>query len=194
MKLFLRNKIEINKGFFYALYDADASKYNELFGTYDDSLDAYFYCLYGYRTASNLVMQNSLTNIGHILWIRFYDKWKKLTDELNLNISNDFTYKHDTTEIYKGTGTSKSTNNDLTKKYGFDSDEGKNDTSNDTTNDSNSTTDYNKTYTQTDTSTREQIDNVNKAVSLINDRELLNMIVIDVLKLVANPLYNDDED
>lgn len=181
----LKDKIEINNGFFKALNEADSVKYNELFGAYNEALDSYFYFMYGYRTASNIVLQNTLTNVGHILWIRYYTRWKKYFTELNKDYPTDYTYKHETNETYKGSGDS----NTINKKYGFDSDEGKNDTSNDQTNNN----EYSKTFSESNHNVTNMITNTTNVLDLIDHYDYLNLIINDLLQTLTQPLYNDDE-
>lgn len=192
--MFLKDKIEINNGFFKSLKDSDSSKYQELFGDYDESLDAYFYFLYGYRTASSVAIQNTLTNVGHILWVRYYSKWKKLYYSLSAEISANVTYKHNTKETYTGTGANDTKINDITKKFGFDSDEGKNDTSTDTTNTSTNTNQYSRVFEETNTDVKSLIDNQVKSINLISDYEFLQLIIYDILKIVSQQLYNEDDE
>lgn len=191
----LKDKIEMNNGFFKGLYNADSEKYVELFGAYNEAFDSYFYNLFGHRTASTLTLSNTLDNVGAILWIRYYNKWKSYSIQLNSvgtsvpDATNKRTYK----ETYSGKGTNGTNNNELNKSYGFDSPEGKPNTETTETNDSNSTNDYTKDIEESVTDSTNETSTKKAVLSLLDDYDFFMLIVKDILKLTTEPLYNTYE-
>lgn len=190
----LKDVIEMNKGFFYYMNEANSTKYKELFGDYDTGIDTYFYFLYGFRPASNILSQNTLTSVGNVLMFRYYDKWKKLHDTLITSLSLEAGETTATKETYTGNGTNSSTNSDTTKVYGFDSSEGKNDTTTDKTNSGTNQNTYTKDNTITKTNTKDTIENIKNEMSILTNYDFLIMVINDILTTVSQQVYNDLED
>lgn len=190
----LKDVIEMDKGFFYYMNQANSTKYKELFGDYDTGIDTYFYFLYGFRPASNILAQNTLTSVGNVLMFRYYDKWKKLHDTLLTSLNIEDGEKTETKETYTGNGTNNSTSNDTTKVYGFDSEEGKTDTTNDKTNTGSNQNTYTKDNTITKTNAKDTIENIKNEMSILTNYDFLIMVINDILTTVSQQVYNEVED
>lgn len=192
----LKNYIQPDKGFFWAMSQSNKDKYERIFGTYDNNLDMYFYFLYGFRPASNCLALNTLENVGNILFIRYYGKWLELYENLTALKSVDTT-KTETNNItvtYESNGTNSSTTNDVNKVFGFDSEDGKNDTTSDTTNNGTNKTTYTQTTAQDKTNTTNELNNIKERVKVLTDYDFLNTVINDVLTTVSQMIYNDVED
>lgn len=192
----LKDYIKPDKGFFWAMSQSNKDKYERIFGTYDTSLDMYFYFLYGFRPASNCLALNTLENVGNILFIRYYGKWLELYENLTALKSVDTT-KTETNNItvtYESNGTNSTTTNDVNKVFGFDSDDGKTDTTSDTTNNGTNKTTYTQTTAQDKTNTINELNNIKERVKVLTDYDFLNTIINDILTTTSQMIYNDDED
>lgn len=192
----LKDYIQPDKGFFWAMSQSNKDKYERIFGTYDTSLDMYFYFLYGFRPASNCLALNTLENVGNILFIRYYGKWLELYENLTALKSVDTT-KTETNNItvtYESNGTNSTTTNDVNKVFGFDSDDGKTDTTSDTTNNGTNKTTYTQTTAQNKTNTTNELNNIKERVKVLTDYDFLNTVINDVLTTVSQMIYNDVED
>lgn len=192
----LKEYIEPNKGFFYAMSQSNKDKYESIFGTYDTSLDIYFYFLYGFRPASNCLALNTLENVGNILFIRYYSKWLELYENMNAINAVDpaKTGTETTTVTYEGNGSNSNTTNDTNKVFGFDSDTGKTDTTSDSTNSGTNERKYTKTTTHDKADSKETITAIEQRVKVLTDYDFLNVVINDVLTTVSQALYNGDED
>lgn len=192
----LKNYIQPDKGFFWAMSQSNKDKYERIFGTYDTSLDMYFYFLYGFRPASNCLALNTLENVGNILFIRYYGKWLELYENLTALKSVDTT-KNETNNItvtYESNGTNSTTTNDVNKVFGFDSDDGKTDTTSDTTNNGTNKTTYTQTTAQDKTNTTNELNNIKERVKVLTDYNFLNTVINDILTTASQMIYNDVED
>lgn len=192
----LKDYIQPDKGFFWAMSQSNKDRYERIFGTYDTSLDMYLYFLYGFRPASNCLALNTLENVGNILFIRYYGKWLELYENLTALKSVDTT-KTETNNItvtYESNGTNSTTTNDVNKVFGFDSDNGKTDTTSDTTNNGTNKTTYTQTTAQDKTNTINELNNIKERVKVLTDYDFLNTIINDILTTVSQMIYNDDED
>ena len=191
----LKDYIEPNKGFFYAMNQANKDKYEKIFGTYDTSLDMYFYFLYGFRPSSQCTALNTLENVGNILFIRYYSKWLELYENINAINAVDpaKTGTETTTVTYEGNGSNSNTTNDTNKVYGFDSDTGKTDTTSDSTNSGTNEKQYTKTTTHDKANSKETLTAIEQRVKVLTDYDFLNVVINDVLTTVSQALYNDDE-
>lgn len=192
----LKDYIKPDKGFFWAMSQSNKDKYERIFGTYDTSLDMYFYFLYGFRPSSNCLALNTLENVGNILFIRYYGKWLELYENLTALKSVDTT-KTETNNItvtYESNGTNSTTTNDVNKVFGFDSDDGKTDTTSDTTNNGTNKTTYTQTTAQDKTNTTNELNNIKERVKVLTDYDFLNTIINDILTTVSQMIYNDVED
>jgi hypothetical protein len=78
--------------------------------------------------------------------------------------------------------------------YGFDSDDGKNDTTSDTTNNGTNTTTYTQTTAQDKTNTTNELNNIKERVKVLTDYNFLNTIINDILTTTSQMIYNDVED
>lgn len=191
----LKDYIEPNKGFFYAMNQANKDKYEKIFGTYDTSLDMYFYFLYGFRPCSQCTSLNTLENVGNILFIRYYSKWLELYENITAINAVDpaKTGTETTTVTYEGNGSNSNTTNDTNKVYGFDSDQGKTDTTSDSTNSGTNQNTYTKTTTHDKANSKETLTAIEQRVKVLTDYDFLNVVINDVLTTVSQALYNDDE-
>lgn len=192
----LKDYIQPDKGFFWAMSQSNKDKYERIFGTYDNNLDMYFYFLYGFRPSSNCLALNTLENVGNILFIRYYGKWLELYENLTALKSVDTT-KTETNNItvtYESNGTNSTTTNDVNKVFGFDSDNGKTDTTSDTTNNGTNKTTYTQTTAQDKTNTTNELNNIKERVKVLTDYDFLNTVINDVLTTVSQMIYNDVED
>ena len=164
----LKDYIEPNKGFFYAMNQANKDKYEKIFGTYDTSLDMYFYFLYGFRPSSQCTALNTLENVGNILFIRYYGKWLELYENINAINAVDpaKTGTETTTVTYEGNGSNSNTTND---------------------------TQYTKTTTHDKANSKETLTAIEQRVKVLTDYDFLNVVINDVLTTVSQALYNDDE-
>lgn len=192
----LKDYIQPDKGFFWAMSQSNKDKYERIFGTYDTSLDMYLYFLYGFRPASNCLALNTLENVGNILFIRYYGKWLELYENLTALKSVDTT-KTETNNItvtYESNGTNSSTTNDVNKVFGFDSEDGKTDTTSDTTNNGTNKTTYTQTTAQDKTNTTNELNNIKEHVKILTDYDFLNTVINDILTTVSQMIYNDVED
>lgn len=191
----LKDYIEPNKGFFYAMNQANKDKYEKIFGAYDTSLDMYFYFLYGFRPGSQCVALNTLENVGNILFIRYYSKWLELYENITAINAVDpaKTGTETTTVTYEGNGSNSHTTNDTNKVYGFDSDTGKTDTTSDSTNSGTNENKYTKTTEHDRTDSKDTITAIEQRVKVLTDYDFLNVVINDVLTTVSQALYNDDE-
>lgn len=191
----LKDYIEPNKGFFYAMNQANKDKYEKIFGTYDTSLDMYFYFLYGFRPSSQCTALNTLENVGNILFIRYYGKWLELYENITAINAVDpaKTGTETTTVTYEGNGSNSNTTNDTNKVYGFDSDTGKTDTTSDSTNSGTNEKTYTKTTTHDKANSKETLTAIEQRVKVLTDYDFLNVVINDVLTTVSQALYNDDE-
>lgn len=192
----LKEYIEPNKGFFYAMNQANKDKYEKIFGAYDTSLDMYFYFLYGFRPGSQCVALNTLENVGNILFIRYYSKWLELYENITAINAIDpaKTGTETTTVTYEGNGSNSNTTNDTNKVYGFDSETGKTDTTSDSTNSGTNQNTYTKTTTHERTDSKESLTAIKQRVKVLTDYDFLNVVINDVLTTVSQALYNEDED
>ena len=192
----LKDYIEPNKGFFYAMNQANKDKYEKIFGTYDTSLDMYFYFLYGFRPSSQCTALNTLENVGNILFIRYYSKWLELYENITAINAVDpaKTGTETTTVTYEGNGSNSNTTNDTNKVYGFDSDTGKTDTTSDSTNSGTNERQYTKTTTHDKADSKETLTAIEQRVKVLTDYDFLNVVINDVLTTVSQALYNEDED
>lgn len=192
----LKDYIEPNKGFFYAMNQANKDKYEKIFGTYDTSLDMYFYFLYGFRPSSQCTALNTLENVGNILFIRYYSKWLELYENITAINAVDpaKTGTETTTVTYEGNGSNSNTTNDTNKVYGFDSDTGKTDTTSDSTNSGTNEKTYTKTTTHDKADSKETLTAIEQRVKVLTDYDFLNVVINDVLTTVSQALYNEDED
>ena len=192
----LKDYIEPNKGFFYAMNQANKDKYEKIFGTYDTSLDMYFYFLYGFRPSSQCTALNTLENVGNILFIRYYSKWLELYENITAINAVDpaKTGTETTTVTYEGNGSNSNTTNDTNKVYGFDSDTGKTDTTSDSTNSGTNERQYTKTTTHDKANSKETLTAIEQRVKVLTDYDFLNVVINDVLTTVSQALYNEDED
>ena len=192
----LKDYIEPNKGFFYAMNQANKDKYEKIFGTYDTSLDMYFYFLYGFRPSSQCTALNTLENVGNILFIRYYSKWLELYENITAINAVDpaKTGTETTTVTYEGNGSNSNTTNDTNKVYGFDSDTGKTDTTSDSTNSGTNEKQYTKTTTHDKANSKETLTAIEQRVKVLTDYDFLNVVINDVLTTVSQALYNEDED
>lgn len=191
----LKDYIEPNKGFFYAMNQANKDKYEKIFGAYDTSLDMYFYFLYGFRPSSQCTALNTLENVGNILFIRYYSKWLELYENITAINAVDpaKTGTETTTVTYEGNGSNSNTTNDTNKVYGFDSDTGKTDTTSDSTNSGTNEKQYTKTTTHDKADSKETLTAIEQRVKVLTDYDFLNVVINDVLTTVSQALYNDDE-
>ena len=191
----LKDYIEPNKGFFYAMNQANKDKYEKIFGEYDTSLDMYFYFLYGFRPSSQCTALNTLENVGNILFIRYYSKWLELYENITAINAVDpaKTGTETTTVTYEGNGSNSNTTNDTNKVYGFDSDTGKTDTTSDSTNSGTNEKQYTKTTTHDKANSKETLTAIEQRVKVLTDYDFLNVVINDVLTTVSQALYNDDE-
>lgn len=191
----LKDYIEPNKGFFYAMNQANKDKYEKIFGTYDTSLDMYFYFLYGFRPSSQCTALNTLENVGNILFIRYYSKWLELYENITAINAVDpaKTGTETTTVTYEGNGSNSNTTNDTNKVFGFDSDTGKTDTTSDSTNSGTNERQYTKTTTHDKANSKETLTAIEQRVKVLTDYDFLNVVINDVLTTVSQALYNDDE-
>lgn len=190
----LKDVIEMNKGFFYYMNEANQTKYKELFGDYDTGIDTYFYFLYGFRPASNILAQNTLISVGNILMFRYYDKWKKLHDTLLTSLSLEAGETTTNKETYTGNGSNSRTNSDTTKVYGFDSEDGKTDSTTDTTNSGTNQNTYTKENTISKTNAKDTIENIKNEVSILTNYDFLIMVINDILTTVSQQVYNEIEE
>jgi hypothetical protein len=192
----LKDYIQPDKGFFWAMSQSNKDKYERIFGTYDNNLDMYFYFLYGFRPSSNCLALNTLENVGNILFIRYYGKWLELYENLTAlkSVDTTKTETNDITVTYESNGTNSSTTNDVNKVYGFDSDDGKNDTTSDTTNNGTNTTTYTQTTAQDKTNTTNELNNIKERVKVLTDYDFLNTVINDILTTVSQMIYNGVED
>lgn len=192
----LKDYIEPNKGFFYAMNQANKDKYEKIFGEYDTSLDMYFYFLYGFRPSSQCTALNTLENVGNILFIRYYSKWLELYENITAINAVDpaKTGTETTTVTYEGNGSNSNTTNDTNKVYGFDSDTGKTDTTSDSTNSGTNERQYTKTTTHDKADSKETLTAIEQRVKVLTDYDFLNVVINDVLTTVSQALYNEDED
>ena len=191
----LKDYIEPNRGFFYAMNQANKDKYEKIFGEYDTSLDMYFYFLYGFRPSSQCTALNTLENVGNILFIRYYGKWLELYENINAINAVDpaKTGTETTTVTYEGNGSNSNTTNDTNKVFGFDSDTGKTDTTSDSTNSGTNERQYTKTTTHDKADSKETLTAIEQRVKVLTDYDFLNVVINDVLTTVSQALYNDDE-
>ena len=192
----LKDFIEPNKGFFYAMNQANKDKYEKIFGAYDTSLDMYFYFLYGFRPSSQCTALNTLENVGNILFIRYYSKWLELYENItSINaVDPAKTGTETTTVTYEGNGSNSNTTNDTNKVFGFDSETGKTDTTSDSTNSGTNENQYTKTTTHERTDSKESLTAIEQRVKVLTDYDFLNVVINDVLTTVSQALYNGDED
>ena len=192
----LKDYIQPDKGFFYYMNQSNKDKYEKIFGKYDSSLDMYFYFLYGFRPGSQCVALNTLENVGNILLIRYYSKWLELYENLTAINAVDpaKTGTETTTVTYQGNGSNSNTTNDTNKVFGFDSDEGKTDTTSDTTNSGTNQNTYTKTTTHEKTDSKETLTAIKQRVKVLTDYDFMNVVINDILTTVSQALYNDDED
>lgn len=192
----LKEYIEPNKGFFYAMNQANKDKYEKIFGAYDTSLDMYFYFLYGFRPGSQCLALNTLENVGNILFIRYYSKWLELYENITAINAVDPTKTgtETTTVTYEGNGSNSNTTNDTNKVFGFDSETGKTDTTSDSTNSGTNQNTYTKTTTHERTDSKESLTAIKQRVKVLTDYDFLNVVINDVLTTVSQALYNEDED
>lgn len=191
----LKDYIEPNRGFFYAMNQANKDKYEKIFGTYDTSLDMYFYFLYGFRPSSQCTALNTLENVGNILFIRYYGKWLELYENLTAINAVDPTKTgtETTTVTYEGNGSNSNTTNDTNKVFGFDSETGKTDTTSDSTNSGTNERQYTMTTTHDKANSKETLTAIKQRVKILTDYDFLNVVINDVLTTVSQALYNEDE-
>lgn len=192
----LKDYIKPDKGFFYAMNQSNKDKYEKIFGTYDTSLDMYFYFLYGYRPASNCLALNTLENVGNILFIRYYGRWLELYEDLTA-INKVDPAKSETNNItvtYESNGSNSNNTNDTNKVYGFDSEDGKTDTTSDTTTTGSNKTTYTQTTSQDKTNTASELNAIESRLKALTDYDFLNTVINDVLTTTSQMIYNDDED
>ena len=191
----LKDYIEPNRGFFYAMNQANKDKYEKIFGTYDTSLDMYFYFLYGFRPSSQCTALNTLENVGNILFIRYYGKWLELYENLTAINAVDPTKTgtETTTVTFEGNASNSHTTNDTNKVFGFDSETGKTDTTSDTTTTGSNKTTYTQTTSQDKTNTASELNAIESRLKALTDYDFLNTVINDILTTTSQMIYNDDE-
>jgi hypothetical protein len=98
------------------------------------------------------------------------------------------------TVTYESNGSNSNNTNDTNKVYGFDSEDGKTDTTSDTTTTGSNKTTYTQTTSQDKTNTASELNAIESRLKVLTDYDFLNTVINDVLTTVSQMIYNGVED
>lgn len=132
----LSNLLENNK-VIATLKEIDSEKYNAIFGeSYDASILDNYINFYNANYIVNIGVETFLNsdtfeNLCKIIWLKFFDKWKKLLETLAVKYDKSFSES----ETTKRDKTDNQTGNTTDKIFGYDSETSSNQNLTETTDD-----------------------------------------------------------